>query len=402
MINTKSSHWIFLFCFFCCSNIKAQIIFEKGYIIDINNERKECLIKNMGWQYNPNEFEYKFSENSTVLKGTLTNIEEFGIDSHGKYIRKQIKIHRSEDRLQDLGFRREPEWSNETLFLRVLIEGKVTLFSYDDGEIQRFFYQKEGSDIEQLIHKSYRLKNSQKIHRNDNFKQQLWAYVNCVDRPQEKYRNLRYSRKELVQYFLEENNCEGGKFDLLYGIAKRKAFKLKITPGLKYSNASFSGSSGGATFQNELSFRLGLEVEFILPFNNNKWTVFSEPLYQSYYSKQNKQSPVTLLVDYKSIEVPIGIRYYIFIKSDLKLFFNGAYSFVYRLPSSGIRFSDRMENYLDVNTKTNLGFGLGATIRDRFSFEFRYHTPMKITQYLNWNSSFKSSSLIIGYTFFRK
>lgn len=189
---------------------------------------------------------------------------------------------------------------------------------------------------------------------------------------------------------------------MLYGIAKRKAFKLKITPGLKYSNASFSGSSGGATFQNELSFRLGLEVEFILPFNNNKWAVFSEPLYQSYYSKQNKQSPVTLLVDYKSIEVPIGVRYYIFIKSNLKLFFNGAYSFVYRLPNSGIRFSDRMENYLDINTKTNLGFGLGATIRDRFSFEFRYHTPMKITQYLFWNSSFKSSSLVIGYTFFRK
>jgi hypothetical protein len=52
-------------------------------------------------------------------------------------------------------------------------------------------------------------------------------------------------------------------------------------------NDYYSGS-GNAKFDNKISFRIGLEAEFILPFNKNKWAVFAEPTYQ--YYKTEKQS----------------------------------------------------------------------------------------------------------------
>lgn len=39
--------------------------FEKGFYIENNGKRVDCLIKNIDWLYNPESFEYKLNENDT-------------------------------------------------------------------------------------------------------------------------------------------------------------------------------------------------------------------------------------------------------------------------------------------------------------------------------------------------
>jgi hypothetical protein len=52
------------------------------------------------------------------------------------------------------------------------------LYEYIDENLIRYFYNKEDSDIEQLVFKRY--KNAKdEIATNDGFRQQLWNTLKC-------------------------------------------------------------------------------------------------------------------------------------------------------------------------------------------------------------------------------
>ena len=106
-------------------NCYSQIKFEKGYFIDNTNQRTNCLIKNIDWENNPTEFEYKLSKESKINKSTINLIQEFGIDNISKYVRSTVNIDRSSERINKLSNNKNPIFKEEQLFLKVLIEGEA-------------------------------------------------------------------------------------------------------------------------------------------------------------------------------------------------------------------------------------------------------------------------------------
>jgi hypothetical protein len=70
-------------------------------------------------------------------KGDTASVKEFGVYGSFKFIRAKVKIDRSSYKLGELTPDREPVWSDELLFLRVLAKGKASLYSYED--LSRFF-----------------------------------------------------------------------------------------------------------------------------------------------------------------------------------------------------------------------------------------------------------------------
>ena len=60
-------------------------------------------------------------------------------------------------------------------------------------------------------------------------------------------------------------------------------FNLSIRPGMNYATLSIGNdltlSITNIDFGNKLGFRLGLEAEFVLPFNKYKWAIIVEPTY---------------------------------------------------------------------------------------------------------------------------
>jgi hypothetical protein len=142
-----------------------------------------------------------------------------------------------------------------------------------------------------------------------------------------------------------------------------------------------------------LGFRLGLETEFIMPFNKNKLTIIIEPTYQ--YFKSEGES---IKANYKSIELPIGIRYYFFLNNNYKIFINA--SFVSDF-SSNNSIIDVFSNKLEIKTRNNLAFGIGCKQNKKFSLEFRYQVSRELlSNYLYWSSDYNTLSVILGYTIF--
>lgn len=390
---------LFLFAAILSISGYSQTKFEKGYYIDNSNQKVDCLIKNLDWKNNPTEFEYKLSEDSDNKTGTIKDVKEFGINNIFKYARHTVLIDKSSNTISEMSTVSNPVFNEEELFLKVLIEGKASLYSYEKGLLKRYFYNKDESEIEQLIFKKYLISANQ-IGENSRYKQQLWNDLKCETFKISRVEKLNYQKNELVRFFIDYNACNNQDFTNFNENQNKGMFNLNIRPGLKSSSLSLQNSFSGSKnidFDKKLGFRLGIEAEFILPFNNNKWAVVIEPTYQ-YYKTEKQFALYTGSVDYKSLEFPIGLRHYFFINDNSKIFINALYVFDFSLNST-IEFTTPLS--LELNKGNNLAFGLGYKYNDKYSLEFRYESKRDLlNDYVNWTSNYNSISFILGYTLF--
>lgn len=390
---------LFLLITILSFNCYSQISFEKGYYIDNSNQKTNCLIKNIDWKNNPTQFEYKLSENSESKKKTIESIKEFGINNISKYVRSIVNIDRSSEDIKKLSYDRNPIFKEEKLFLKVLIEGKANLYLLEDGNLRRFFFNKENSAIEQLIFKSYKTPNNQ-IGKNNRFKNQLWNNLKCPNLKINKVENLSYQKNDIVDFFVKYNECNGEKNTNYEEKQKKDLFNLSIRPGFNNSSLSVQNSiysSRDTDFDNEFGFRFGIEAEFIMPFNKNKWSLIIEPTYQ-YYKSEKETRNRNVKADYKSIEIPVGIRHYFFLNENSKMFVNG--SFIFDFSNNSI-VDYSIGTDLEIKTRNNFAFGIGYKYNDKYSLELRYQTSREVlSDYIAWSSDYNTFSVIFGYSFF--
>lgn len=393
-------------------NCYSQISFEKGHFIDNNNQKVNCLIKNTDWMNNPTEFEYKLSENGEVKKIGITSVKEFEIQKISKYVRQTVNIDKSTEDFNLMTNNRNPEFEEEELFLRVLVEGDANLYFYGEGNLKRYFYNKEGENIEQLVYKSY-ITNDNKLGKNIQYKQQLWSNLKCSSVELGTIEKLEYKKNSLVKFFIEHNTCNNSDFTNYEENQKRDLFNLTLRPRLNSSSLTIQNkisNSFDTDFGNKFGFGLGVEVELILPFNKNKWAILIEAAYQNFEVEvlsTNSRVAGTLLstkVEYSSIEIPIGLRHYFFLNDSSKIFTN--LSIIFDASSNSNIVMETADggnnlNTLDITATTNLAFGVGYKLNDTYSMEMRLQTSRNVLDdYVYWDSDFNTMSLIFGYSFF--
>ena len=296
-----------------------------------------------------------------------------------------------------LSYDRNPIFKEEELFLKVLVEGKANLYLYEDRVLKRYFYNKENSVIEQLVFKSYKTSDN-KIGENNRFKNQLWNNLKCPNFKINKVENLDYRKKDLIDFFVEYNECNNEKNINYEEKQKKDLFNLSIRPGFNSSSLSIHrGSIVNTDFGNKLGFRFGVEAEFIMPFNKNKWSLTIEPTYQ-YFKSEKELTDSSVKADYKSIEIPIGIRHYFFLNEHSKIFINGL--LILDFSSNSNIYFPKSRTRLDIKTGDNLALGIGYKHNNKYSLELRYQTSREILlSYPHWESDYKTLSIILGYSF---
>ncbi|WP_111710122.1 outer membrane beta-barrel protein [Lutibacter citreus] len=378
----------------------SQISFEKGYYITNNGEKVECEIKNIDWKNNPLEFEFRLSENTEKNKKTIKLVKEFGIYNYSKYIKRTVNIDRSSKNINNLSTTINPVFKEEELFLKVLVNGQSNLYQYEDGNLVRFFYSIDNSNnIEQLIFKNYK-SSGNLIRVNNRFKQQLLVSLKCEHIKIKDLKKISYEKDDLVKLFVLYNQCGNSELVNFEEKQKKDLFNLTIRPRINNSSlaiANISTYDKDANFGNITGFGFGMEAEFILSFNKSKWAILLEPTYQ-YYKSEIELTTVNAKVDYKSIELPIGIRYYFFLNSNSKFFINGSY--IIDIPNNS-KINYNSSSNLEISNSTNLGLGIGYKHNDKYSLELRYKTNRDLLRNYNlWRSEYKTISVIFGYSIF--
>ncbi len=399
-------------------NSFSQIKFEKGYFIDNAGIKTECFIKNKDSQDNPKEFEYKTTLDSDSEIKTIQTVKEFAVLGESLYKRFEVSIDLSKDNINKLRTDKEPKYEKRTLFLKVLTQGDAVLYEYTENNITRFLYSIQDSAIKQLVYKRY-LQGS-KIATNNHFRQQLWSDLRCEAISMNQVEKIDYYKKELKRYFIKYNSCKNPDFKL----EKREktpgvGFKLSIRPGINFSQVTLDDNVTANTtevidYGSKTLARVGLKLEYVFPFNRNKWALFVEPTYRYYVVKDKEVSyiPTSVVfdkaivsIDYKSIELPIGIQHSFFLNDRSKIFINGALVVDFAFNS---KINLDIENLvsvldLDITSGTSLAFGIGYSFKDKYSIELRHLTNRNLLD--NGIPAVKAEykgtpSIIFGYTIF--
>lgn len=371
----------------------AQINFEPGYFIESGTKR-ECLIKSLAWKNNPTSIEFKFKEGDEVRSKTINEISEFSVESY-KYQRFTLNIDRSPIELERLSTLKEPKWSKETVFLKVLVEGKVTLYQFEESNFVKYFYSTENSAPEQLIYKEY-LKEG-RIAENSMFRQQLYNIMKDGGNSITKFEKLRYKKDELVKLFTEYNGTDGQKVVNLSANQNQGGINLKITAGATFNSLNVGNSlvtKNDFDFESKSSFRIGAELEYIMPFNKNKWGLFVDPNYQSYSNSGSKGSQ-QMEAKYNFLEIPVGLRHYMFLNKNSKFFVDGAYILSFPVSDSYIVYG---ANTLNIERNSALALGAGFSYK-KYSIELRHTLKHGLVDYIYWEGSYSTTAIILGYNF---
>ncbi|WP_172798105.1 outer membrane beta-barrel protein [Pontibacter akesuensis] len=353
---------------------------------------------------------YKLSENAETRLGTVDSVQEFEIfNTVHKYQRATVNVDRSSENLRDISHSREPIFKQETLFLRVLVEGKATLYTYQgQAGFERFFYKTDSSAIEQLVYKKFIVEGT-KFSENNAYRQQLYTTLKCPSFTPEQFNKIGYEKKELARLFVKYNECIGATYTNFSQRRQKKEFEIsfRVKAGATYTSLKMEHHSGSPyvkTFDPEVLPSLGVEAEVILPFNKNQWALFADPTFQNY--KNDHEAVVfgreaVLEVNYRHIYVPIGARRYFYLNNDSKIFLNGAFSLNYLLNAS---------NAIEINNiSVNAGFdhksissswvvGAGYTYKRKYSVEAVYNIKRVIVDGRYWRNSYVNPfAVAVGY-----
>lgn len=374
----------------------AQITYQPGYFINNSGSRTECLIKNVAWKDNPVEFEFKTAEGSEAQKGTLKEIAEFGVQGY-KFRRYMVNIDRSYTLMDLMSSSAVPEWESKTVFLKVLVEGNATLYQYEDGNLVKYFFSTgDHTAPEQLMYREYREKGE--IKKNYKFRQQLYNIMRDKMPEMSSFERLRYLRNELVPLFVKYNGGDGEVKDLTAS-QNKSSVNVKFTPGVSLGSIAIENRvTNGLSYDldSKPAFRVGAEIEYIMPFNNNKWAVFADPNVQ-FYKSDVSESGYSWEADYKFIELPFGARHYMFLNADSKLFVDVVFAITLNVGDPYLQYNDVK---VGIENSSNFAAGVGFAHK-QYSAELRYGFGRGLTNLPEtWGATYTSFGLILGYKLF--
>ncbi len=380
--------------------VRAQSEFEPGYLVTSEGERKAVEIYNYDWSDNPTSFRYRTSADS-VFRAEIGEVREFGLDDgRFRYLRATVPIDQSEDQDWELSTSETPEYREQTVFLEWLVDGEADLLYWQDDDLRRFFFRVGPEPIQPLISRRYR--QGQLIFEQTTYRGQLRSEVNC-DINDRELRVLAYSRKNLTAYFRGYNACRGVDFVVASRQPEGRRVSVNLRAGGSYSGGRMLLSNGiGGHVTKTIEYtpapRLGLEVEMMLPFLNNRWAVIGEMYYRRLTTNSSMESREKVAIHLRSVNFPVGVRRYLHLGGGKAIFVSAGgmlqfptRSFITSYNGSGAR---------SFNASWNFGVqaAAGLQFNDRLKVEAQFHHDQDVLQdYIYYSTYLRGISLLASY-----
>jgi hypothetical protein len=390
------------------SQVMAQTHYKPGYYIGSDGKKVTCFIKSSDWKNNPIVIETKKTEaDAQAVSVDISNIQEFEITEESKYKKTTVQLDRSGESSYNPSTERNPIFKQETLLLKVLVEGEAaSLLCYQDNDLMRFFYQLKDSTAKPLVYKHYTFEKNTHVFAMENnyFQQQLWEKMNCSGNNLKSFTSISYTQSELVRFVVRYNTCKGASYIIHKPKRKVGAFRIKITPGVSLTSYKINNAQAqrqSVNFGTKPLMRWGLEFEQVLPYQNNKTSIWAEPSLQVYSAeKRAEQNIYNVKIGYVSLDIPLGFRYYFFLNDQTSIFADGA--IVITQAGGNITYTNSAGGSFPVPlARYALNASAGIGIRHRkFSLASRYYLPRELFRTSgSFQSRYQTLAFILGYQF---
>ena len=355
---------------FFISTLTAQTKFEKGFYLNNNGERVDGLIKNEDWLNDPKKITFKSDENQEDVTLEMNKVSYFEVGLY-KYKRFEVPYDLNYNENSAPSYDKEPDYVERTVFLQLLVEGKASLYKL--GDEKRFYYTIHDDSIRHLLYFTYSKLGV--IRTNESYKTQLFNNLKCESINVNDMDKIAFKTKSLINFFIKYNECSGEK-SYVYEKKKKNIFHLTPFIGIRSASISIRNPANrvqNVDFENKWNPVFGLNLEYVLPFNNNKWSVFFEPEYQSYKSEVHTQT-YNGVADYSSLEMHLGLKYSFYLTNSSTLYLTTSLKF-YEIPMN------KRVGPLEIASVANFSAGIGYLYNDRFSTSFRISTPRGLVSY---------------------
>lgn len=382
----------------------AQVRFEKGYFIDNHGKKTECLIRNKGWKNNPTTFNYRLSETSEIQERTMEVTAEFGIENTLQYVRVTVPMERSSTKINNLQKDAQYKLVEETHFFKRIFEGSHSLYVFEESGLLKFFDRKPSGEFNQLIYIEY-LDINRNLRRYNQYYTQLLNDFSCPGATLESFSKLKYTEPSLLEYYHNTADCKGEKTVQV----ERKTGEFHIRPFVGFKSMNVSADALSTLVPNaevsEFGAAYGLELEYLLPTFQKKWAVLLSVEYNNIEGDydlpdgSNGQDRYVTL-SYSAIQIPVGMRYYMHLNNDFKLFVNPLFvaNFVKDETTASYHPAGTASNNL-VAEKNSYNFAVGAGLAyKKFNAEIRYYTSQGLFQYAD--GDFNKISFTVSYAIF--
>jgi len=390
---------------------EGQTNFVTGYIVDNAGNKTICSLRNVGVAESADKYEYRLDKRGKVFPMSLAEITEFGIEGRLKCIKALIPVDISPSRIaREEDAQKGPEWDRGHAYLKVLVEGDAaSLYSYYSEGTETFYYKTDTVPLTILYHKEYVVDvasgYADKRLSNDTFRSQLAE--NMPIEGDHSYETLPYVRKPLIRYFSRYNDSRKAAYevpDYSEPLSSKFVVKLAGNYNMMDLTSTYTGERmEKILFSDKNSIGFGLEFEYVLPFNNHKFSIFAESNFYSYHSEFSTQFVEQSVHDshptkMKFVEIPLGVNMFMNLNDRNRFFVKAGYSPSFTqffLGDSSVTLWSPTPETFSSSGRAFLGAGYN---HGRLNLEARYYTGMDVTQgVLFWESDFSHISFRLSY-----
>ncbi len=191
-------------------------------------------------------------------------------------------------------------------------------------------------------------------------------------------------------------------YDYSHRGESKNSIKVKLCTGANFTELDINNptiNNSSIDFGSKVGFHIGAELEYVLPSNNDKWSIFIQPNYVSFNNDIERElfsSTEEVKMESNSLNLPLGLRYYIHFNKNLKFFVSGMLN-IQLASNTRIIYSLRTDLNSEANP-TNAGFGLGSSLNGKLFFEARVYTKFNaLKEYATWEGNYSQMSLIVSY-----
>ncbi|GAB3196557.1 hypothetical protein GCM10027293_09290 [Pontibacter aydingkolensis] len=266
----------------------GQKSFVAGYYLTHTGDTVQAHINDQNWKKNPSVIEIRNDQNSYVVqKLNVTDIRGFALstgDAFEAFIVDLEKSSAKADEIVLLGS--QPVVVRDTVFLRAIVKGNVSLFYLNDQDSQEHFFIKKGEEAPvELIYRTVPQQNGDRVGYMQVaiYKGMLTAKLTDCPEVAGKIPGVSFKLTSLKTIIENYNHCVSGTKGDFQAAEEKMTFRLAGSGGLTYTSLAIKNdpdkSISGKDY-NGVSYTFGVSLISTFPRRKGRSSLLTEIMYK--------------------------------------------------------------------------------------------------------------------------